>query len=96
MTSPTIHWTDALQAAAAALSVARYDYECTIPERGDELARHMRPGQALTGMQLDCVAMLRSRMHSRTVEETAFNEAWGIAWDAGQIPPDASYDSALA
>jgi hypothetical protein len=67
----------------------------TIPERARELADYMRPGAVMTGMQLDCVAMLRSRMHSREAAEAAFNSAWAIAWSNRQTAPEDRYDHAL-
>lgn len=69
-----------LSLTAHRLGQAKYSYETTIPERAREMAL-IRAGRILTSIQLDCVAMLRSRMHESTVEEDAFNAAWAKAWE---------------
>ena len=95
MTSPAIKWTAELSAAAKALGATVCPMGGTIPERAREMA-FMRPGATLTPMQLDCVAMLRSRMHSDTPEELAFNAAWSAAWNAATVAPEARFDRACA
>lgn len=95
MTSPAVIWTQALQDAAIALSKATWPHDPgSIPERAREMV--LPVGRALTPMQLDCVAMLRSRMHQRTPEENAFNDAWRDAWEAAKPDPlMGSFDPAL-
>jgi hypothetical protein len=94
MAHPTVIWTQALHDAATRLASASYAYATTIPERGAEMRDHARIGAPLSGMALDCVAMLRSRMHERTPEENAFNAAWAAAWAAAK-DREAPHDPAL-
>ena len=100
MPHPSVTWTKALSDAARVLGTMTCPMGGTIPERARELADYMRPGAVMTGMQLDCVAMLRSRIHSYTdnpkeAAEAAFNAAWAIAWSNRQTAPEDRYDHAL-
>lgn len=80
--------------AAAELAKQSYAYATTIPERAQEMCDHMRPGATLTGMQLDCVAMLRSRMCRENAAELAFQHEWVCAWERA-TNKDAPHDHAL-